>query len=131
MTSLLPQFSSTGLTLLSFVVALMVIVFVHEMGHYLAGRWSGIKADVFSIGFGPVLWRRVDRRGTVWQIALVPLGGYVKFKGDSNAASMGADTGAKTFGHALERLHCLRQPMKHAHAESGVIVGGKHHRLLR
>jgi len=95
MTSLLPQFSSTGLTLLSFVVALMVIVFVHEMGHYLAGRWSGIKADVFSIGFGPVLWRRVDRRGTVWQIALVPLGGYVKFKGDSNAASMGADTGAK------------------------------------
>ncbi len=94
MTSLLPQFSSTGLTLLSFFVALMVIVFVHEMGHYLAGRWSGIKADVFSIGFGPVLWRRVDRRGTVWQIALVPLGGYVKFKGDSNAASMGADAGA-------------------------------------
>ena len=95
MTSLLPQFSSTGLTLLSFVVALTVIVFVHEMGHYLAGRWSGIKADVFSIGFGPVLWQRVDRRGTVWQIALVPLGGYVKFKGDSNAASMGADAGAK------------------------------------
>ncbi len=95
MTNLLPHFSSTGLTLLSFVVALMVIVFVHEMGHYLAGRWSGIKADVFSIGFGPVLWRRVDRRGTVWQIALVPLGGYVKFKGDNNAASMGADAGAK------------------------------------
>ena len=95
MTSLLPQFSSTGLTLLSFVVALLVIVFVHEMGHYLAGRWSGIKADVFSIGFGPVLWRRVDRRGTIWQIALVPLGGYVKFKGDANAASMGADAGAK------------------------------------
>ena len=94
MTSLLPQFSSTGLTLLSFVVSLMVIVFVHEMGHYLAGRWSGIEAEVFSIGFGPVLWRRVDRRGTVWQIALVPLGGYVKFKGDSNATSMGADGGA-------------------------------------
>ncbi len=95
MTSLFPQFSSTGLTLLSFVVALMVIVFVHEMGHYLAGRLSGIKADVFSIGFGPVLWRRVDRRGTVWQIALIPLGGYVKFKGDSNAASMGADSTVK------------------------------------
>ncbi len=95
MTSLLPQFSSTGLTLLSFVVALMVIVFVHEMGHYLAGRLSGIKADVFSIGFGPVLWRRVDRRGTVWQIALVPLGGYVNFTGDSNAASMGSEPGSK------------------------------------
>ena len=92
MTNLFPQFSSTGLTLLSFVVALVVIVFVHEMGHYLAGRLSGIKADVFSIGFGPVLWRRTDRRGTVWQIALVPLGGYVRFKGDSNAASMGADS---------------------------------------
>jgi len=93
MTNLLPHFSSTGLTLLSFVVALMVIVFVHEMGHYLAGRWSGIKADVFSIGFGPVLWRRKDRRDTVWQIALVPLGGYVRFKGDNNAASLGADQG--------------------------------------
>jgi regulator of sigma E protease len=92
MTNLFPQFSSTGLTLLSFVVALVVIVFVHEMGHYLAGRLSGIKVDVFSIGFGPVLWRRTDRRGTVWQIALVPLGGYVRFKGDSNAASMGADS---------------------------------------
>ena len=92
MTNLFPQFSSTGLTLLSFVVALVVIVFVHEMGHYLAGRLSGIKADVFSIGFGPVLWRRADRRGTVWQIALVPLGGYVRFKGDSNAALMGADS---------------------------------------
>ena len=111
MTSLFPQFSSTGLTLLSFVVALLVIVFVHEMGHYLAGRLSGIKADVFSIGFGPVLWRRRDRRGTVWQIALVPLGGYVKFKGDSNAASMGSDpsrgaardsmTGAPLWARAL------------------------------
>lgn len=74
-------------TVLAFVVALSVIVAVHEYGHYIVGRWSGIKAEVFSIGFGPVLWSREDRRGTRWQVAALPFGGYVKFMGDSNAAS--------------------------------------------
>jgi regulator of sigma E protease len=73
--------------LLAFVVALSVIVAVHEYGHYIVGRWSGIHAEVFSVGFGPVLWSRVDRRGTRWQVALLPFGGYVKFLGDANAAS--------------------------------------------
>lgn len=84
---LLPAFGGFAMTLLAFVAALSIIVFVHEYGHYIVGRWSGIGADVFSVGFGPVLVSRVDRRGTRWQIAALPFGGYVKFKGDSDAAS--------------------------------------------
>lgn len=87
--SLIPSFGGLAYTVVAFVVALMIIVFVHEYGHYIVGRWSGIHADVFSIGFGPVVWSRVDSRGTRWQIAALPFGGYVKFFGDSNAASAG------------------------------------------
>lgn len=83
----LPQFGSVIWTLLAFVLALSVIVAIHEYGHYIVGRWSGIYAEVFSLGFGPVLFSRVDKRGTVWQFALLPFGGYVKFLGDANAAS--------------------------------------------
>jgi len=89
--SLLPQFGNLSMTLAAFVVALSVIVAVHEYGHYIVGRWSGIHADVFSLGFGPVLYSRMDRRGTKWQIALLPFGGFVKFRGDADAASAGAD----------------------------------------
>lgn len=88
--ALIPQFGGILYTILAFVVALSVIVAVHEYGHYIVGRWSGIHAEVFSLGFGPVLWSRTDRRGTRWQIAALPFGGYVKFLGDANAAS-GAD----------------------------------------
>ncbi|SMX34413.1 Regulator of sigma-E protease RseP [Ruegeria arenilitoris] len=89
--SLIPQFGGLVYTIAAFVVALSVIVAVHEYGHYIVGRWSGIHAEVFSLGFGPVLWSRMDKRGTKWQIALLPFGGYVKFLGDANAAS-GKDT---------------------------------------
>ena len=85
--SLIPQFGNLLYTIVAFVIALSVIVAVHEYGHYIVGRWSGIHAEVFSIGFGPVLWSRVDKRGTKWQIAALPFGGYVKFLGDANAAS--------------------------------------------
>lgn len=86
-TSFMPSFGNLSLTLLAFVACLSVIVFVHEFGHYYIGRISGIKAEVFSIGFGPVLFARTDAHGTVWQIAALPFGGYVKFKGDKGAAS--------------------------------------------
>ncbi len=75
--------------LVVFIVALSVIVAIHEYGHYIVGRWCGIDADVFSVGFGPVLASRIDKRGTQWQIAAIPFGGYVKFAGDKNAASVG------------------------------------------
>jgi len=91
--SFLPQLGGFFYVIASFVVALSVIVAVHEYGHYIVGRWSGIHAEVFSLGFGPVLFSRVDKRGTRWQIALLPFGGYVKFLGDSDAAS-GKDAAA-------------------------------------
>ncbi|MGX9350249.1 RIP metalloprotease RseP [Shimia sp. W99] len=95
--SLLPSFGNSILVVLAFIVALSVIVAIHEYGHYIVGRWSGIEAEVFSLGFGPVIWSRHDKRGTKWQLAAFPLGGYVRFKGDANAAS-GKD------GEAMEGL---------------------------
>ncbi|MCX7565331.1 RIP metalloprotease RseP [Sulfitobacter sp. F26169L] len=86
-TTLIPQFGGFIWTLVAFVIALSVIVAIHEYGHYIVGRWCGIKADVFSLGFGPVLYSRFDKHGTKWQIAALPFGGYVKFAGDANAAS--------------------------------------------
>ncbi len=85
--ALIPAFGGFAWTIFFFVVALSIIVAIHEYGHYIVGRWSGIQADVFSIGFGPVIWSRMDKRGTRWQIAALPFGGYVKFAGDANAAS--------------------------------------------
>ncbi len=75
------------LTILAFVAVIGPLVFVHELGHYLVGRWCGVKAEAFSIGFGPELFAWVDKRGTRWRVAALPLGGYVRFKGDMNAAS--------------------------------------------
>lgn len=89
--SLVSTFGGITWAVLAFILALSVIVAIHEYGHYIVGRWSGIDADVFSIGFGPVLFARTDKRGTQWQIAALPLGGYVKFRGDANAASVGGD----------------------------------------
>ncbi len=84
---LIPTFGSFIWTIAAFIVALSVIIAIHEYGHYIVGRWSGIKAEVFSIGFGPVLASRVDKHGTKWQVAALPFGGYVKFLGDAGAAS--------------------------------------------
>lgn len=81
--------SSPGflMTVLAFIAVIGPLVFVHEMGHYLVARWCGVKAEVFSIGFGPEIAAWVDRRGTRWRIAALPLGGYVKFAGDMGVAS--------------------------------------------
>ncbi|MBX3582636.1 MAG: RIP metalloprotease RseP [Rhizobiaceae bacterium] len=74
-------------TIVPFLFVLTVVVFVHEMGHYLVGRWCGIGVTAFSIGFGPELLGFNDRRGTRWKLSAIPLGGYVKFVGDINATS--------------------------------------------
>lgn len=74
-------------TAFAFVLCLSIIVFIHEFGHYFIGKICGIQAEVFSIGFGPVLFFRYDTKGTKWQIAAFPLGGFVKFLGDQNSAS--------------------------------------------
>ncbi|HHZ07801.1 MAG TPA: site-2 protease family protein, partial [Rhizobiales bacterium] len=83
-------FSAEGLlvgTIVPFLFVLTAVVFVHEMGHYLVGRWCGIGVTAFSIGFGPELVGYTDRRGTRWKLSAIPLGGYVKFVGDMNATS--------------------------------------------
>ena len=71
----------------AFVLVIGPLVFLHEMGHYLGGRLFGVKAEVFSIGFGKELFGVTDKRGTRWKFCALPLGGYVKFAGDMNAAS--------------------------------------------
>jgi regulator of sigma E protease len=71
-----------------YLVALIVIVFVHEFGHFIVARWCGVRVEAFSIGFGREITGWTDRKGTRWKIAWIPLGGYVKFAGDANAASM-------------------------------------------
>ncbi len=86
LTALIPQFGGLIWTILAFVIALSVIVAIHEYGHYIVGKKTGIYPEVFSLGFGPVLASRVDSYGTRWQVAALPLGGYVKFRGDANAS---------------------------------------------
>jgi len=75
------------LILIAFICALGPLVFFHELGHYLVGRWFGVGAEVFSIGFGREIIGWNDSRGTRWKIGWLPLGGYVRFVGDMNPAS--------------------------------------------
>ena len=75
------------LTIAAFMLVIGPLVFVHEMGHYLAGRWFGVKAEAFSIGFGREIAGWTDKRGTRWKLGWLPLGGYVKFAGDMSPAS--------------------------------------------
>jgi regulator of sigma E protease len=73
--------------LLPFLFVLTIVVFIHELGHFLVGRWCGVDVKVFSIGFGREIYGFNDKHGTRWRIALIPLGGYVKFSGDADASS--------------------------------------------
>jgi regulator of sigma E protease len=75
-------------TVLAFLLVIGPLIFVHELGHYFVGRWFGVKAETFSIGFGRAIFGWTDRRGTLWKVGWLPLGGYVKFKGDMNPASV-------------------------------------------
>ena len=89
--SYIPLIGGTLTFIVPFIIVLSVVIFIHEYGHYIVGRWCGIHAEAFSMGFGPVLTSWHDKRGTKWQISALPFGGYVKFLGDANAASGGAD----------------------------------------
>jgi regulator of sigma E protease len=75
-------------TILPFLFVLTVVVFIHELGHFLVARWCGVRVTTFSIGFGREIAGFNDRHGTRWRIAWIPLGGYVKFMDDENGASM-------------------------------------------
>ncbi len=86
--SILDVLSAPTGYLLPFIVAITVIVFIHELGHYLVARWCGVNIEIFSIGFGREIFGWHDSQGTRWKVCWIPLGGYVKFKGDANAASL-------------------------------------------
>jgi regulator of sigma E protease len=80
--------TTQGEHIASFLALLTVLVFIHELGHYLVARWNGVRVEVFSIGFGPELFGWNDRAGTRWKFSAVPLGGYVKMYGDADPTSM-------------------------------------------
>ncbi len=107
-------FSTQGLligTIVPFLFVLTVVVFIHEMGHYLVGRWCGIGVNAFSIGFGPELTGFTDRRGTRWKLCAIPLGGYVKFVGDMNATSTPDEKGMATLSEEERRIAFHTQPV--------------------
>jgi regulator of sigma E protease len=82
------EYLNHGLTyIVPFLVILTALVFVHEFGHFLIARWNGVRVEVFSIGFGPEVFGWRDRTGTRWKFSTIPLGGYVKMFGDSDASS--------------------------------------------
>lgn len=92
MNELLYFFGDSLTSILAFIFVLSIIIFVHEFGHYIVARWCGIHSDVFSLGFGPVIWSRHSKSGTRWQIAAIPLGGYVRFRGDTDPSSLQTHT---------------------------------------
>ena len=87
---------------IGFPLLLGPLVTIHELGHYLVGRWFGVRAEAFSVGFGKEIWGFTDKRGTRWKLSALPLGGYVQFRGDMNPASI-PDPQAARHASAEER----------------------------
>ncbi len=98
-------------TLIPFLFVLTVVVFFHELGHFLVARWYKVKVLVFSIGFGPELFGFDDRHGTRWKLSAIPLGGYVKFFGDDNAASVPDQAALARMNAEERRLSFVHQPV--------------------
>jgi len=94
-----------------FLFVLTIVVFFHELGHFLVARWAGIKVLVFSIGFGPEIVGFNDRYGTRWKISAIPLGGYVKFFGDENAASVPDHEAAAGMSEAERSVSFIHKPV--------------------
>ena len=104
-----------------FLFVLTIVVFFHELGHFMMARWCGIKVLVFSIGFGPEIAGFYDRHGTRWKISAIPLGGYVKFFGDENAASVPDSAAAVAMTEAEKRDSFQFQPLA---ARAAVVAAG-------
>jgi len=104
-----------------FLFVLTIVVFFHELGHFLMARWCGIRVLVFSIGFGPEIAGFNDRYGTRWKISAVPLGGYVKFFGDENAASAPNYVAVAAMTEAEKKDSFIFQPVG---SRAAVVVAG-------
>jgi regulator of sigma E protease len=107
--------------ILPFLFVLTIIVFVHELGHFLVARLCGIKVLVFSVGFGPELLGFNDRHGTRWKISAIPLGGYVKFFGDENVASVPDANAVAAMNTDERRVSFFHQPVA---ARAAVVAAG-------
>ncbi len=107
--------------LIPFLFVLTVVVFFHELGHFLVARWNGVRVLVFSIGFGPELFGFNDRHGTRWKLSAIPLGGYVKFFGDENAASVPDHEAAAAMNSAERKQSFVHQPVG---PRAAIVVAG-------
>src|SRR6202161_3484114 len=95
-----------------FLFVLTIVVFFHELGHFLIARWAGVRVLTFSLGFGPELAGFNDRHGTRWKLSAVPLGGYVKFFGDDNAASTPDQATLAGMSEAERQQSFFHQPVR-------------------
>lgn len=121
MLSFLPELGGLVQTILAFLLVIVVIVSVHEYGHFIVGRWCGIHAEVFSIGMGRPWFKYRDRRGTIWQFSPILIGGYVRFAGDADPASAQADRGFDTLTPEQKRRTMHGAP---AWARAATLIAG-------
>src|ERR1700722_18890603 len=113
-----------GVFIFWFLFVPAVLVFAHELGHYLVARWNGVRVEVFSIGFGPELFGWNDRAGTRWKVSAIPLGGYVKMFGDADPASMPSSETLKemTPEERAVAFHHKRLPQRAAIVAAGPVA---------
>jgi regulator of sigma E protease len=107
--------------IIPFLVVLTIVVFFHEFGHFLVARWCGVKVVTFSIGFGPELFGFDDRHGTRWKVCAIPLGGYVKFFGDENAASVPDHAAVAAMSEAERQVSFVHQSVG---PRAAIVVAG-------
>src|SRR5205085_3327801 len=107
--------------IIPFLFVLTIVVFFHELGHFLVARWCGVRVLTFSLGFGPELAGFNDRHGTRWKISAVPLGGYVKFLGDENAASVPDQSKVESMTADERRQSFFHQPLGR---RAAIVVAG-------
>jgi regulator of sigma E protease len=108
-------------TIIPFLFVLTFVVFVHEFGHFIIGRWCGVKVDVFSLGFGPALFEYRDSKDTIWRLSAIPLGGYVKFFGDANSASVSEDAAVAAMSEAERKIAF---PTQHLAKRAAIVAAG-------
>jgi regulator of sigma E protease len=104
-----------------FLFVLTIVVFFHELGHFLVGRWCGVKVQAFSIGFGPEIVGFTDRHGTRWKLSAIPLGGFVKFFGDDNAASVPDHAAAAAMSEEERKVSFVHKPVP---SRAAVVAAG-------
>ncbi len=111
-------------SVLPFLFVLTIVVFFHELGHFLVARWCGVRVLTFSVGFGPEIVGFNDRHGTRWKLSAIPLGGYVKFFGDENVASVPdqTTTAGMTESEKRESFHHQKVPSRAAIVAAGPIA---------